>query len=229
MRPHRRRNYLINRNLQIRYALYIFVTLLIVSLATSACLSFGLWHNILRDFSVSSIRNRLNLASHISDYQSSRIQKPRPDSSPRLRDFEEIELLSVREKELLGESLTDNLGDYLLKAFFLFIIIGIGTVFLTHKIAGPLYRFQKTFEEINKGNVKLRVYLRKGDHAHEVLPELNAMISSIDYSFSKIKALNTRIFEEIAAHNIESDTLTHYRHELESELNRYQTSDAYKI
>lgn len=229
MAQHRRRNYLINRTLQLYCAFYIFATLLLVSLASAACLSFGLWEKVLNEFSSSSISNRMQIASHITDYENARLARQNIPSAERARDFKDFHLLSVRDKEILEESLKENNIELAIKSFFLFVVISIGTVFLTHKVAGPLFRFQKTFEDITNGNLATRVYLRKGDQAQEILPQLNAMIGSLDYSFSKLKLLKQKLFDELREQNVSSETINEYEEHIAQELNRYQTSDAFKI
>ncbi len=229
MKPHRRRNYLINKQLQLRYAVYIFATLLTVSLASTACLSFGMWEKVQKEFSIASIKNRLQIASQISDYQAARVAPHDIQGGKRLADYEDVALLSAREQEILSTSIRNNVLDLAIKTTLLLFCIGIGTVFLTHKIAGPLFRFQNTFQKIKNGDVKQRVYLRKGDHAHELLPHMNAMLGSLDYSFSKMKVLSKLIFEELEKENVSSENLTHYKTEVERELGRYKTSDAFKI
>ena len=228
MKAHRRRNYLVKKTLQIRYALYIFITLCLTVLAASACVSFGLWDQIENEFTSARIRNRLQIATQIAEYGAARTQQA-SNSLKKLADFDDVEILSAREKEILVESLKKHNIELAIKAVALFFIIAIGTIFLTHKIAGPLYRFQKTFDEINKGDLKQRVYLRKDDHARDILPHLNAMLSSLDYSFAKIKVLKRKIFEEIDSGTLSPENLEHYKNELDSELNRYHTSDAFKI
>jgi methyl-accepting chemotaxis protein len=171
----------------------------------------------------------LQIASQIADYQNARTTTVTEADAPKLADYKDVELLSTRDKEILVASLKKHNIELAVKTAALFFIIAIGTIFLTHKVAGPLYRFQKTFEAINEGDLKQRIYLRKNDHARELLPSLNAMLSSLDYSLSKIKVLKQKIFDGIDAGTISSEDLKHYRTELESELNRYQTSDAYTI
>jgi methyl-accepting chemotaxis protein len=51
------------------------------------------------------------------------------------------------------------------------------TLFVSHQIAGPLYRFKQTFIAMTQGNLLCQVSLRKNDQLHEVARELNQMIS----------------------------------------------------
>lgn len=68
----------------------------------------------------------------------------------------------------------DETGDILRPAIFVsygisIIIIGIATVLLTlyisHKVAGPLYRFEKSADEIGRGNLTLITRIRGSDQA----------------------------------------------------------------
>lgn len=68
----------------------------------------------------------------------------------------------------------EKTGEILRPALFVsygisIILIGIATVFLTlyisHKVAGPLYRFERSAEEIGKGNLTLVTKIRDSDQA----------------------------------------------------------------
>ena len=226
--PHRRKRYLINNKIQLRYSLYIFATLAIISFASSVSLSLGIWNLVVKDFSRTSLKQRLEMASQLHDYEEARRAQQTKRIS-RLSEFKEIDLLSIREKEIFQDILKSNNKELAVKATLLFLFIALGTIFLTHKIVGPLFRFQETFKEIKNGNLALRVHLRRTDQAHEILPYLNAMIGSLDYSLSKMKVLIKNIYQELEKRNISTGDLTRYKQELDQELNRYTTTDAYKI
>ncbi|MBF0485357.1 MAG: methyl-accepting chemotaxis protein [Candidatus Omnitrophica bacterium] len=63
------------------------------------------------------------------------------------------------------------------------IIVGLAaivvTLFVSHKIAGPLFRFKQTFKELSEGNFSSQVKLRKDDQLHEVATEFNQMIVTV--------------------------------------------------
>lgn len=63
------------------------------------------------------------------------------------------------------------------------IFVSIATVFMalfvSHKIAGPLYRFQQTFRELGSGNFTNQVKLRKDDQLQEVAGVFNQMITTV--------------------------------------------------
>ena len=61
---------------------------------------------------------------------------------------------------------------------FLFTVAIFGIV-LSHKIAGPMYKFRKTFKQIKEGNTNLRINLRPKDEFKEVALEFNSMMDSL--------------------------------------------------
>ena len=62
-------------------------------------------------------------------------------------------------------------------------MITIATIFITllvsHKLAGPLFRFEKDLNEIGKGNLVKQIKLRKQDQLKDVAESLNAMINDL--------------------------------------------------
>lgn len=60
------------------------------------------------------------------------------------------------------------------------VLAFIGTVLFSHRIAGPMYRFAKTIEELSKGNFKIRTQLRKRDEFHDFAEKLNTLSSFLE-------------------------------------------------
>ncbi|MFH0753785.1 MAG: hypothetical protein V2A70_04400 [Candidatus Omnitrophota bacterium] len=57
-------------------------------------------------------------------------------------------------------------------------LVSIGvTLIVSHKIAGPLFRFKQMFKELSSGNFTAQVRLRKGDQLMEVAGDFNHMIT----------------------------------------------------
>ncbi|MEW6601703.1 MAG: hypothetical protein AB1499_12100 [Nitrospirota bacterium] len=67
-------------------------------------------------------------------------------------------------------------------------IVGlIGLIFISHKIAGPLYRFEKSLKEIAGGDLACRVSLRKKDQLSGMADSLNNFTSEIEKKVLDIK------------------------------------------
>lgn len=74
---------------------------------------------------------------------------------------------------------------YKIAIYLLFVVI-ISAI-LSHKMAGPVYRFEQTCKAIAKGDYSQRVHLRKGDQLMELQDEFNKMMDRIEADINKNK------------------------------------------
>ena len=65
-------------------------------------------------------------------------------------------------------------------------IFFLGLLF-SHKIAGPVYRIEKSVEEIAKGNLALKIKLRKGDEFWDLADIINTMTENLSVSIKSNK------------------------------------------
>jgi methyl-accepting chemotaxis protein len=72
--------------------------------------------------------------------------------------------------------LTKNLS---LGVLGLALIIGTCGIFYSHKIAGPMYRFEVCLAEIAKGNFSIQIRTRRGDELKSLEAMLNFMVSEL--------------------------------------------------
>ena len=66
------------------------------------------------------------------------------------------------------------------------LVFILGLLF-SHRIAGPLYRIEKTIDEIAKGNLTIRIKLRQGDELSDLADEINRMAENLDKVLSSDK------------------------------------------
>ena len=83
--------------------------------------------------------------------------------------------------------LVEILRTYGVYIFLLGLGISIVSLFLSHRIAGPLYRLEKSVEEITKGNLDFRITLRRKDEAKELAASMNSMIRELSGRIGDIK------------------------------------------
>ncbi len=67
----------------------------------------------------------------------------------------------------------------IMKSTIFFALLAIVSALLSHRIAGPVYHFEKVCKEIKKGNKTIRVNLRKGDAFNDLAEEFNSMLDTI--------------------------------------------------
>lgn len=79
------------------------------------------------------------------------------------------------------------------------IVIVIYSIIVSHKIAGPMYRFGKTMDEMIRGNLITSVKLRKTDECMELAEKMNLYNSNLRDKTTKISIL---------LDNLESDSVS---------------------
>ncbi len=84
---------------------------------------------------------------------------------------------------------------FFIQILFIMLIVGLGItiagmiifILLSHRIAGPLYRFEADLKEIGSGDLTKRINLRKTDQLAELKEALNALVGSFDQRMRRIK------------------------------------------
>ncbi len=204
----RRSHFFVNKPLQLRFMVYITAALMFVSAVVMASFYFGIWGSVLDAFSNTQIRDELLTASRISEYENARIAG-REKVPYSLSFFKQAEHLSHRQQEVFKDILDQTNRKMFPKFMFLLILIGWGSIYLSHKIAGPLQHFQTTLEELKKGNVSVRMHLRQGDEAQFIGDRFNDAAQNLATTFCRLKnilnenkdqpdRLKTKLQEELA-------------------------------
>lgn len=84
------------------------------------------------------------------------------------------------------------------------VVVSVFSLFLSHRIAGPLFRFERSAEEITKGNLAFCIILRKNDEGKELAGLMNTMITSLaghmrdmrqqaDAAYGELEGLSERL------------------------------------
>ncbi len=68
------------------------------------------------------------------------------------------------------------------------IVVFVGTILLSHRIAGPMYRFEKTIETLTTGDFSIRIRLRKRDEFHEFAELINNLSEYLENRHSEEQA-----------------------------------------
>lgn len=73
------------------------------------------------------------------------------------------------------------------------VILGGHSIFIFHRIFGPLYRFKCTMRDISKGDLSYNIKLRKNDFLKEEEEIMNDMITSLRTKLVYLKADNAHL------------------------------------
>lgn len=98
----------------------------------------------------------------------------------------------VSSKLAIQETSWIVLPDLIITNLIVLVCFIIATVFLTlyvsHKIGGPLSQIEKTIDLVSQGNLKLQVSFREGDQLKSIGAKLNNMINSLNNRIRQIQS-----------------------------------------
>jgi methyl-accepting chemotaxis protein len=66
-------------------------------------------------------------------------------------------------------------------------VLGVLSIFITHKIVGPVYRLKQSLRELTAGNLETRVVLRKGDDLQELADHVNQLAETLSDFMTALK------------------------------------------
>lgn len=170
------------------------VTLLVVMLVTGFGLYMGMWGSIIENFSRFKVSQNLENVKRITDYEDARYKK----GDYRLEKiFREAELLSAQDKTALKDALRSVNRSLVPKIIILSVLIFIAGIFVSHRIAGPMYRIEKSAEAIQRGDLMVNFKIRKGDEMKGATGALEDMVETLHGDIKKIKAESIALEERI--------------------------------
>lgn len=73
------------------------------------------------------------------------------------------------------------------------VIVVIISVFLTHRFAGPIYRFERTIDEMARGNLDFNITLRKHDEGQELADAINRLKNTLSSNVESMRELSDSI------------------------------------
>ncbi|MBA3004291.1 MAG: methyl-accepting chemotaxis protein [Desulfurivibrio sp.] len=81
------------------------------------------------------------------------------------------------------------------------IWITLRTILVSHRMAGPLFKLEKTMDEMCQGKIGEKIYLRQKDHCKDLAEKINALNTLYAEKISDISLLAQQIEE--SAHGTE--------------------------
>ncbi len=86
----------------------------------------------------------------------------------------------------------------ILSAQWLFVVLGgaivvVITLILTHRVAGPFYRFEKTLDEMVEGDISNKIVLRQKDEGKDLAQKINAFNYILGDKLSLIENFSANI------------------------------------
>ncbi len=192
-RQFQRKQYIIKPKFQLKISAIIMGTLLTAVIITISFLYINIMNSIILEFSSKELKEKINLAVELRQHQ---LQYTKQMGDKKLFDVlfpKEADILADYEKDIIINVLhkvNKNLIPWILILLSLTLVAGI---FLTHRIAGPIYNIEKSLDEIRKGDLAKRIYLRWSDEFKNLANLANEFVAKLDKSTSECKELVTKL------------------------------------
>ena len=79
----------------------------------------------------------------------------------------------------------------------LFTLLAVHSVVVSHRVAGPLYKFRKVFRSIADGDLSMRVAIRKNDYLTKEVDDINAMVTVLRTRIEEFSAMSRKATEAL--------------------------------
>ncbi len=187
-RAYRRRKYLINLRLQLRYMAVLVLCMLVASFIIGYLLYFGIWGAVIPEFSEAKLAQKLEIAARMRDYEQARRGIV---ENKTLSVFREAKLLSAHEQQAMADILKEANLKLIPRLIVFILAIALASIFISHKIAGPIYRFERQAKAIGEGDLTPKFKLRKGDELKDLADALQGMVDALRNKIEGVlKSLN---------------------------------------
>ena len=185
----RRRHFFIDKSFQLHFAIYIILTLAVISSVSMLGNYYGIWASVIKAFSEESLRESMITSAQMNEYESSRRPSADMGQMPSLRTYRETALLSQHQKEMIRQIMDEANRKTVALGVLLFFFVGWGSIFLTHKVSGPLFKLTQYMNELKHGNLTARIKFRKFDEVQYLAVHFNELALSLDRSISEVKKI----------------------------------------
>jgi len=182
-----RKKYLVDKKFQIRYIFYPTTALVFVTIMICGIVYLTTWFSVIKEFSDVKLHQDLTTIVRMREYEGVRTRTV-VETIPILK--EEAKMLSKHQIEVINRILISTSRRIFVVVGILIILVIISGVFITHRIAGPLFRINKELDKLIEGNLDVNFTLRKKD-------ELKPLSSRLQTLIDKIKSNRQRLKESV--------------------------------
>lgn len=95
--------------------------------------------------------------------------------------------VSFAERQRLAEEFLSLHAHLWPAVFLLFALLSVHSIFVSHRIAGPLFRVRKVLGRVGEGDLSVRLSLRKNDYLVREAQAINEMIEALRTRVSDVK------------------------------------------
>jgi len=174
-----RKNYFILKGFQLRYGIVIFITAFIVSIISVWTTYITTWRE------VSNNLKNARFAERIYD-----VYDRQQDETTRTETVNSI--FTVEFSEIFDKVSSSLMLRLLIGSLVLFVL----SIFVSHKIAGPVFRMENVAHSIIEGNLSVELNsLRAGDELAQLAKAINGAIIKLRLLMEKYREMAMKLTE----------------------------------
>lgn len=185
-KKYKRKKYLIDTGFQLRYIGYPTIAFVMIVLIVSSILYFSIWRTVIKEFSTVKLHEDLQTIVRIREYEGVRTRRF-VETVPFLK--EEAKMLSEHQLNVINDILIKSnlqLLPILILVVITIIVIGI---FLSHRIAGPLFRLKRNMDRILEGDFNVNFTLRKTDELKDLSNKIQLVLHDFVSTLRQVREL----------------------------------------
>lgn len=108
------------------------------------------------------------------------------------------------------QTIISKLNQMMIGQVIVLIVLGVSiSMLISHKVAGPIYRFRKSMVIVSQGNYSYRINLRKHDDMQDLAQLFNQVVTKLeqkDILLEKVRNLITETARELEKEKLTSGT-----------------------
>jgi methyl-accepting chemotaxis protein len=108
----------------------------------------------------------------------------------------------------LLEDLFTMLPLFLIKVAMYMVVVLIVSAVVSHRMAGPIYKFEKSCGSVASGDLTHRVYLRKGDQLTDLQDRFNGMTGAVNEIVKQLEAFKAEAAAKDPALKLRSEEVS---------------------
>jgi methyl-accepting chemotaxis protein len=210
------RNYLLDRNFQLKYAGLLAGTVLLISIA----LGVLVWETsseviVQGQKTVERGQQVVVQSRRVSQVVSMNIAKSYPDDPELAKTFgagaadDEKKLIEEqqqleRDATFLARQQRQLVGGLVAILSALVIAVGLVGIVFTHKVAGPIFKMKRLLRQVGEGKLVVRERLRKGDELQHFFETFEGMVGELRKRQEAEIARVDKILERLSAAPVSS-------------------------
>lgn len=189
-----RKHFFINKRLQGRYMVMFFIPMFILLVFMLVTLYFATQSILSTTTTIIQRDIDAKLALTFQDQEHPTVDQYK-NALNTIEDY--IQSLSSN-RDFRHEMLVSLLWVFGIGIFLVIVQLVLLTIFYSHKLAGPIYRFEKVCQSIIAGNYTEVIRLRKGDEMQNLAVLMNQMIAATNHRLNVLQGDDSEKKKEIS-------------------------------